>query len=246
MGLTALCPGTFDPVTNGHIDIIERAARRFDALVVGVLDNPAKEPMFGVEERVDLLKGKHAAARAELRALRKLRILLEPPVKCVDGDVAEVAADLGGGEAAQNLGSVGLQRRIADGLDEALSAVDSLAQLTQAHPPKRLGGDFRFSYHSVSARARVVASGLFVARIKQWVRHPVKARLLFGLSANLCRRRAAITYAGGHAGLRACGARPGRPSADELNFPDRTVFPDFKRSRVRDGTIRIDESAILF
>ena len=56
MGLTALCPGTFDPVTNGHLDIIERAARRFDALVVGVLDNPAKQPLFGAEERVALLK----------------------------------------------------------------------------------------------------------------------------------------------------------------------------------------------
>ncbi len=56
MGLTALCPGTFDPVTNGHLDIIERAAGRFDALVVGVLDNPAKRPLFGVEERVGLLK----------------------------------------------------------------------------------------------------------------------------------------------------------------------------------------------
>jgi pantetheine-phosphate adenylyltransferase len=56
MGLTALCPGTFDPVTNGHLDIIERAARRFDALVVGVLDNPAKQPLFSAEERVGLLK----------------------------------------------------------------------------------------------------------------------------------------------------------------------------------------------
>ncbi|MCI0636731.1 MAG: pantetheine-phosphate adenylyltransferase [Actinobacteria bacterium] len=56
MGLTALCPGTFDPVTNGHLDIIERAAARFDALVVGVLDNPAKEPLFNAEERVGLLK----------------------------------------------------------------------------------------------------------------------------------------------------------------------------------------------
>ena len=56
MGPTALCPGTFDPVTNGHLDIIERAAQRFDALVVGVLDNPAKQPLFTVEERVSLLK----------------------------------------------------------------------------------------------------------------------------------------------------------------------------------------------
>jgi pantetheine-phosphate adenylyltransferase len=56
MGLTALCPGTFDPVTNGHLDIIERASRHFDRLVVGVLQNPSKAPLFGVEERVSLLK----------------------------------------------------------------------------------------------------------------------------------------------------------------------------------------------
>jgi pantetheine-phosphate adenylyltransferase len=56
MGLTALCPGTFDPVTNGHLDIIERAGQRFDAVVVGVLDNPAKEPLFSTEERVQMLE----------------------------------------------------------------------------------------------------------------------------------------------------------------------------------------------
>lgn len=56
MGLTALCPGTFDPVTNGHLDIIERAAQRFETLVVAVLDNPSKHPLLSVEERVSLLK----------------------------------------------------------------------------------------------------------------------------------------------------------------------------------------------
>ena len=56
MGLTALCPGTFDPVTNGHLDIIERAAARFDAVIVGVLDNPSKQPLFGVDERVQMLE----------------------------------------------------------------------------------------------------------------------------------------------------------------------------------------------
>jgi pantetheine-phosphate adenylyltransferase len=56
MGSTALCPGTFDPVTNGHLDIIERASRRFDHLVVGVLENPSKSPLFTVEERVAMLK----------------------------------------------------------------------------------------------------------------------------------------------------------------------------------------------
>jgi len=56
MGLTGLCPGTFGPVTNGHLDIIERASRHFDRLVVGVLQNPSKAPLFSVEERVSLLK----------------------------------------------------------------------------------------------------------------------------------------------------------------------------------------------
>jgi len=56
LGLTALCPGTFDPVTNGHLDIIGRAALRFEKVVVGVLENPGKQPLFEAEERVSMLK----------------------------------------------------------------------------------------------------------------------------------------------------------------------------------------------
>ena len=56
MGLTALCPGTFDPVTNGHLDVVGRAASTFDAVVVGVLENPSKAPLFSVDERVALLE----------------------------------------------------------------------------------------------------------------------------------------------------------------------------------------------
>jgi pantetheine-phosphate adenylyltransferase len=56
MGLTALCPGTFDPVTNGHLDIIGRAAETFDVVIVGALENPSKQPMFTLEERVAMLK----------------------------------------------------------------------------------------------------------------------------------------------------------------------------------------------
>jgi pantetheine-phosphate adenylyltransferase len=56
MGRIALCPGTFDPVTNGHIDVVERTGACFDGVVVAVLENPAKEPLFGVEERVSMLK----------------------------------------------------------------------------------------------------------------------------------------------------------------------------------------------
>jgi pantetheine-phosphate adenylyltransferase len=53
--LTALCPGTFDPVTNGHLDIVRRAARLFERVVVAVVENPAKEPLFEVRERVEML-----------------------------------------------------------------------------------------------------------------------------------------------------------------------------------------------
>jgi pantetheine-phosphate adenylyltransferase len=52
----AACPGTFDPVTNGHLDIIERASRHFDGLVVAVLENPGRRPLFSVEERLAMLK----------------------------------------------------------------------------------------------------------------------------------------------------------------------------------------------
>jgi pantetheine-phosphate adenylyltransferase len=56
MGLLALCPGTFDPVTNGHLDIIQRASRSFDAVVVAILENPGKAPLFDLDERVSMLK----------------------------------------------------------------------------------------------------------------------------------------------------------------------------------------------
>lgn len=53
---TAIYPGSFDPITFGHIDIIERASKIFDRLVVGVLNNQSKQPLFTVDERVSMLK----------------------------------------------------------------------------------------------------------------------------------------------------------------------------------------------
>jgi pantetheine-phosphate adenylyltransferase len=52
---TALCPGSFDPPTNGHVDVIERAARYFDGVVAAVIANPSKEPMFSLEDRTQML-----------------------------------------------------------------------------------------------------------------------------------------------------------------------------------------------
>ena len=53
---TAIYPGSFDPVTLGHYDIIERSSQIFDRLIVGVLNNSEKSPLFSVEERVKMLK----------------------------------------------------------------------------------------------------------------------------------------------------------------------------------------------
>jgi len=56
MSVTALYPGTFDPPTNGHVDLIQRGAKLFDRLTVAILNNPDKNPLFSVEERVEMLK----------------------------------------------------------------------------------------------------------------------------------------------------------------------------------------------
>ena len=52
----AVCPGSFDPVTNGHLDIIRRAAGLFDEVIVGVLVNEAKQGLFSVDERIEMLR----------------------------------------------------------------------------------------------------------------------------------------------------------------------------------------------
>ncbi|MBS4726923.1 pantetheine-phosphate adenylyltransferase [Mycobacterium sp. SM1] len=51
----AVCPGSFDPVTLGHIDVFERACAQFDEVVVAILTNPAKASMFGLEERIAMI-----------------------------------------------------------------------------------------------------------------------------------------------------------------------------------------------
>jgi pantetheine-phosphate adenylyltransferase len=56
MNRVAVFPGSFDPMTNAHLDVAQRAARLFDRLVIGVLVNPRKEPLFGVDERVALIR----------------------------------------------------------------------------------------------------------------------------------------------------------------------------------------------
>ena len=54
--MIAIYPGTFDPPTNGHLDLIERGSRIFDELIVAILRNPEKAPLFGLEERKNMLE----------------------------------------------------------------------------------------------------------------------------------------------------------------------------------------------
>jgi len=55
MDRIAVYPGSFDPMTNGHVDIVERCKALFDKVVIGILQNPQKDPLFSVDERVEVI-----------------------------------------------------------------------------------------------------------------------------------------------------------------------------------------------
>jgi pantetheine-phosphate adenylyltransferase len=75
---TAVCPGTFDPITNGHLDIIRRARRLFDRVIVAVLNNEEKSPLFSLSERMDL-------------ARESLKDMPEVEVDCFNGHLVDYA-----------------------------------------------------------------------------------------------------------------------------------------------------------
>jgi pantetheine-phosphate adenylyltransferase len=56
MKRTAIYPGTFDPITLGHVDVVTRGLKLFDQIIIGIADNPAKAPMFSVETRVAMVR----------------------------------------------------------------------------------------------------------------------------------------------------------------------------------------------
>lgn len=74
---TAVYPGTFDPVTYGHLDVILRASKLFDRVIVGVLHNSSKSPLFSVEERVNILKkATQDIPNVEVRSFSGLAVVL--------------------------------------------------------------------------------------------------------------------------------------------------------------------------
>lgn len=68
MNVSAIYPGTFDPITNGHVDLAARAARMFSRVVVAVAENKSKTPLFTLDERVDL-------ARRALKDLKNVEVV---------------------------------------------------------------------------------------------------------------------------------------------------------------------------
>ncbi len=83
---TAIYPGSFDPVTNGHLDVIGRAARLFDRLVVAVAHNDMKHPLFTAQERLDLLR-QATAGMPEVEVTTFSGLLVDFALSCQAGVV---------------------------------------------------------------------------------------------------------------------------------------------------------------
>ncbi|PJI87764.1 pantetheine-phosphate adenylyltransferase [Sphingomonas koreensis] len=74
---TGVYPGTFDPITLGHMDIIRRGAKLVDRLVIGVTTNPSKNPMFTVEERMEMVKREVAGIAGEIHVVSFDSLLMD-------------------------------------------------------------------------------------------------------------------------------------------------------------------------
>src|SRR5688572_17408231 len=74
---TGVYPGTFDPITLGHMDIIRRGAKLVDRLVIGVTTNPSKSPMFTVEERIAMVKREAATIGGEIEVVTFDSLLMD-------------------------------------------------------------------------------------------------------------------------------------------------------------------------
>ena len=74
---TGVYPGTFDPITLGHMDIIRRGAKLVDRLVIGVTTNPSKNPMFTVEERMDMVRREVAGLDGEIHVVSFDSLLMD-------------------------------------------------------------------------------------------------------------------------------------------------------------------------
>ena len=143
-----LYPGTFDPITLGHIDIIRRAAALVDRLVIGVAINRDKGPLFDLEERVAMIE----AECAKLSDLTGIEIVAHP----FDNLLIDCAKDVGAGLIVRGLRAVadfeyefqmvGMNRALDDSIETVFLMADANHQAIASKLVKeiaRLGGDVR-------------------------------------------------------------------------------------------------------
>jgi pantetheine-phosphate adenylyltransferase len=153
MSRTALYPGSFDPPTLGHLDLIGRAARLADRLVVAIAVNPAKQPLFSTEERLDLLRQ---------------TIGPDPriAVESFEGLLAEYAQRIGASFLIRGLRAAGdlefelqmatMNRQLAQGLETlflAPAAGLTYVSASLVREVARFGGDVRQLVHPAVAAA---------------------------------------------------------------------------------------------
>ncbi|MDU8942228.1 pantetheine-phosphate adenylyltransferase [Ovoidimarina sediminis] len=152
-----LYPGTFDPVTNGHLDIIERATVLVDRLVIGVAINRDKGPLFSLEERVAMIEGECA----EIAERRGVEIIAHP----FENLLIDCARDVGAGIIIRGLRAVadfeyefqmvGMNRVLDDEIETVFLMAEAEHQAIASKLVKeiaRLGGDVsRFVSPAVQA-----------------------------------------------------------------------------------------------
>ena len=163
MGAIALYPGTFDPITNGHIDLVHRAAKLFDRVVLGIADSPEKRPMFDLECRVRL-------------ASEVLEPISNVTVEGFDSLLVDFAREVGGTVLLRGLRAVsdfdyefqlaGMNRRLAPEIETLfLTPAEQFAFISSSlvREVSKLGGDVSAFVHPSVVQALIdkhAASGL--------------------------------------------------------------------------------------
>ncbi|MBO8142225.1 MAG: pantetheine-phosphate adenylyltransferase [Firmicutes bacterium] len=157
----AVCPGSFDPVTNGHLDVVERASRLFDLLYVAVLDNSRKRALFTAEERVEMLR-EATAALDNVRCETFQGLVVDYAVQ--RGATVIVRGVRGHSDVEYELNMAAMNRELNPGVETLF-----------------LPSSPRYALVSSSLVKEVATFG---GRIEQWVPAHVQQRLLSRLRAS--------------------------------------------------------------